>query len=137
MKELEQAEANKDWAAIEKAYHKLSAQLKTRTAILYRFTGKASRDLLLEQYKNPANQKRDALTVPVTVYMNANKAAALYAEGKKEEAMAIVNATLPLVDKLPSESTVPAIKELKVYLEKLYATISNKCRFLSIINACQ
>ena len=137
MKELEQAEANKDWAAIEKAYHKLSAQLKTRTAILYRFTGKASRDLLLEQYKNPANQKRDALAVPVTIYMNANKAAALYAEGKKEEAMAIVNATLPLVEKLPSESAVPAIKELKFIFREIIVPSQNRCGFLSIINACQ
>ncbi|MFJ5769080.1 5'-nucleotidase C-terminal domain-containing protein [Psychrobacillus sp. NPDC093180] len=134
MKELAQAEANKDWAAIEKAYHKLSVQLKTRTAILYRFTGKASRDLLLEQYKNPANQKRDTLAVPVTIYMNANKAAALYAEGKKEEAMAIVNATLPLADKLPSESAVPAIKELKIYLEKLYASYTDVDFSLSLMH---
>ncbi|MDI2589809.1 5'-nucleotidase C-terminal domain-containing protein [Psychrobacillus sp. NEAU-3TGS] len=134
MKELAQAEANKDWAAIEKAYHKLSVQLKTRTAILYRFTGKASRDLLLEQYKNPANQKRDTLAVPVTIYMNANKAAALYAEGKKEEAMAIVTATLPLVDKLPSESAVPALKELKIHLEKLYASYKDVDFSLSLMH---
>lgn len=134
MKELKQAESNKDWTAIEKAYHKLSTQLKTRTAILYRFTGKAPRDLLLEQYKTPANQKRDALAVPVTVYMNANKAAALFTEGKKEEAQEIVNATLPLLEKLPSESTLPAIKELKSYLEKLYASSTDVDFSLSLMH---
>ncbi|WP_186321298.1 5'-nucleotidase C-terminal domain-containing protein [Bacillus sp. FJAT-22090] len=134
MKELDQAIANKDWAAIETAYHKLSAQLNTRTAILYRFTGKASRDLLLAQYKAPANQKRDALKVPVTIYMKANEASALYAEGKKEEAMAIVEATLPLLEKLPSESTLPAIKELKAYLEKLAAPVTDVDFSLSIMH---
>lgn len=134
MKELDLAIANKDWAAIEKAYHKLSAQLKTRTAILYRFTGKASRDLLLTQYKAPANQKRDALKVPVTVYMNANKVAALLEDGKKEEAKAIAKATLPLLDKLPNESTLPAIKELKEYIEKLAASVVDVDFSLSLMH---
>lgn len=134
MKELEQAEANKDWAAIEKAYHKLSAQLKTRSAILYRFTGKASRDLLLERYKTPANQKRDDLVVPVTIYMNTNKAAALYAEGKEEEANAIIKATLPLLEKLPSESAMSALKELKAYFESIYASSTDVDYSLSIMH---
>lgn len=134
MKEIEQAEASRDWAKIEIAYHKLSVQLKTRTAILYRFTGKDARNLLLEQYKEPANQKRDMLAVPVTVYMNANKAAALYAGGKVEEATAVVNATLPLLDKLPSETALPAIKELKAHLEKLSALIPNSDFTLSIMH---
>lgn len=134
MKEIDQAIAKKDWGAIETGYHKLSAQLQARTAILYRFTGKSARDLLLEQYKAPANKKRDALAVPVTVYMNANKAAALYAEGKKEEAIAVVNATLPLLEKLPSASTLPAITELIAYLEKLNASIGNVDFTLSIMH---
>ena len=52
MAAIKKAEAEKDWAEVEKQYHKLSAQLKSRTAILYRFSGKAARDLLLTYIKN-------------------------------------------------------------------------------------
>ena len=112
MKEIQKAETNKDCAKIEKEYHRLSAQLKTRTAILYRFTGKDARDLLLKQYKDPANLKRDALMVPVTVSMKVNQAEALINAGKKEEAIKVVDSIQPLLDRLPSEKTLPAIKEL-------------------------
>ncbi|WP_166462370.1 5'-nucleotidase C-terminal domain-containing protein [Psychrobacillus vulpis] len=123
MKEIAQAESNKDWAKIEKAYHKLSVQLKTRTAILYRFTGKDARELLLKQYKEPANQKRDALMVPVTVYMKATQAEALFAAGKNEEATKVVDSIKPLLDRLPSEKTLPAVKELLALVEKVTAKV--------------
>ncbi|TQR18340.1 bifunctional metallophosphatase/5'-nucleotidase [Psychrobacillus soli] len=134
MKEIEQAEAAKDWAAIEKAYHKLSVQLKSRTAILYGFTGKSARDLLIEQYKNPTNQKRDALAIPVTVYMKAKQVEGLLAAGKQEEAMAIVQAALPLLEKLPNASTLPAITELVAYLEKLSKPVENIDFSLSLMH---
>lgn len=134
MKELDQAIAAKDWAAIEKAYHELSAQLKSRTAILYGFSGKAARDLLLEQYKNPANKKRDALTIPVTVYMKAKQVEGLLAQGKQAEAMAIVQAALPLLDKLPNASALPAITELVAYLEKLSTPVENADFSLSLMH---
>ena len=44
-------------AKVEKPYHKLFVQLKSSSAIMYRFTGKAARDLLLEQYKHSARYK--------------------------------------------------------------------------------
>ena len=45
MADIKKAEEAKDWEKVEKLYHKLSVQLKSRTAIMYRFTGKAARDL--------------------------------------------------------------------------------------------
>ncbi|WP_391120227.1 5'-nucleotidase C-terminal domain-containing protein [Psychrobacillus sp. L3] len=119
MKDIQKAEFDKDWAKLEKAYHKLSVQLKTRTAILYRFTGKDARDLLLKQYKDPANQKRDALMVPVTVYMKVNQAEALVKAGKKEDAIKVVDSIQSLLDRLPSEKTLPAVKELLLQVEAI------------------
>ena len=98
MNELNEAEARNDFAAVEKAYHKLSYQLKGRTAILYRFSGKAARDLLLEQYKKPADAKRDELMVPVTIYMELVKINDFLATKKLTEAkasLAEVEALLP------------------------------------------
>ncbi|MDI2587692.1 bifunctional 2',3'-cyclic-nucleotide 2'-phosphodiesterase/3'-nucleotidase [Psychrobacillus sp. NEAU-3TGS] len=112
------AEAEKDWAKVEKLYHQLSVQLKSRTVILYRFTGKAPRDLLLDQYKEPANAKRDQLMVPVTIYMKVVEAEKLIAAGKKEEAAKVVESIKPLLDKVPSTSSLPMMKEL---LEKVAA----------------
>lgn len=122
MKEIEQAETSKDWVKIEKAYHKLSVQLKTRTAILYRFTGKAARDLLLEQYKEPANQKRDELMVPVTIFMKAKEAEAYIAANKEQEALKVLESINLLIEKLPSASS-PNIKELLVYVENISAQV--------------
>lgn len=118
LKEIEQAETSKDWDKIEKGYHKLSVQLKTRTAILYRFTGKAARDLLLEQYKEPANQKRDELMVPVTIFMKAKEAEAYIAANKEQEALKVLESINLLIEKLPSDSS-PIIKELLVYVENI------------------
>lgn len=98
MNELNEAEARNDFAAVEKAYHKLSFQLKGRTAILYRFSGKAARDLLLEQYKKPADAKRDELMVPVTIYMELVKINDFLTTNKMTEAkasLAEVEALLP------------------------------------------
>lgn len=98
MSEINEAQARNDFAAVEKAYHKLSYQLKGRTAILYRFSGKAARDLLLEQYKKPADAKRDELMVPVTIYMELVKINDFLSTNKLTEAkasLAEVEALLP------------------------------------------
>ncbi|WP_186321485.1 bifunctional 2',3'-cyclic-nucleotide 2'-phosphodiesterase/3'-nucleotidase [Bacillus sp. FJAT-22090] len=116
--DIKAAEAQKDWAKVEKLYHQLSVQLKSRTVILYRFTGKAARDLLLDQYKDPANKKRDQLMVPVTIYMKVVEAEKLIAAGKKEEAAKVVESIKPLLDKVPSTSSLPMMNEL---LEKVAA----------------
>ena len=118
MKEIELAEASKDWDKLEKAYHKLSVQLKTRTAILYRFTGKAARDLLLDQYKEPANQKREELMVPVTIFMKAKEAEAYIVANKEQEAVKVLESINLLIEQLPSNST-PIIKDLLAYVEKI------------------
>jgi hypothetical protein len=112
MAELKQAESEKDWSELEKAYHKLSVQLNTRTDILYRFSGKVSRDLLLEQYKKPANLKRDQLVVPVTIYMKVKEAETLLALGQAEKARNILESTFPLLEKLPSSNAFPMVVEL-------------------------
>ncbi|WP_172794286.1 5'-nucleotidase C-terminal domain-containing protein [Psychrobacillus sp. FJAT-21963] len=124
MNEIKKAESAKDWAKLEKEYHKLSAQLKTRTAILYRFSGKASRDLLLDQYKEPADLKRSELMVPVTVYMKATQAQALFAAGKEEAAAKVLESIQPLLERLPSEQKLPAVKELLAFVEKVNAEVN-------------
>ncbi|MGB3100585.1 MAG: metallophosphoesterase, partial [Psychrobacillus psychrotolerans] len=121
MKEIEQAEASKDWDKLEKAYHKLSVQLKTRTAILYRFTGKAARDLLLDQYKEPANKKRNELMLPVTIFMKTKEAEAYITANKEKEAVKVLESINLLIEKLPSNSTSPIIKELLAYVENIKA----------------
>ncbi|MFB5085965.1 5'-nucleotidase C-terminal domain-containing protein [Psychrobacillus sp. PGGUH221] len=124
MNEIKKAESAKDWAKLEKEYHKLSAQLKTRTAILYRFSGKAARDLLLDQYKEPADLKRSELMVPVTVYMKATQAQALFAGGKEEAAAKVLESIQPLLERLPSEQKLPAVKELLAFVEKVNAEVN-------------
>lgn len=112
MKDIEKAEAARDWSKAEKSYHQLSAQLKSRTAILYRFTGKSARDLLLEQYKDPANAKRDELKIPVTIYMKVLEAEKALAAGKTEEAKKAILSIYPLIDMLPQSNSLPMIKDL-------------------------
>lgn len=115
LKEIKEAEAKNDFLAVEKAYHKLSVQLKSRTSILYRFTGKAPRDLLLAKYKKPADNKRDEMMVPVTIIMKLTNAEQLYLAGKKEEAIKAIEDIPSLVAKLSSTNTFhqALIKELE------------------------
>lgn len=102
MKEMQEAEADNDFAAVVKGYHQLSNQLKNRTSILYRFSGKAARDLLLENYKKPADAIRNELALPVTVYMKMTKLNTLYAVGKKEEALKAYAEVEGLMKTLPA-----------------------------------
>lgn len=104
LKEIQEAERENDFATVEKAYHELSVQLKSRTSILYRFTGKAPRDLLLEKYKRPADIKRDELIIPVTIIMKLTNAQQLFLEGKKEEAIKSMEDIPSLVAKLSSSN---------------------------------
>lgn len=109
---IKEAEAKNDFAAVEKAYHALSYQLKERTTILYRFAGKASRDLLLDKYKQPANEKRDELVIPVSIYMKVTEAEKLLSEGKTEEAKKIMESVKELVEKLPGTATSSFVNAL-------------------------
>ncbi|TQR12704.1 hypothetical protein [Psychrobacillus soli] len=123
MKEIKEAEAKNDLAAVEKAYHKLSVQLKSRTSILYRFSGKASRDLLLEKYKLPADDKREELMVPVTIYMKVTEAAKLTAEGKTEAAQKVLDSIPALIERLPNPDKSSFLKELIKEVEKVVAEV--------------
>ncbi|TQR10150.1 Ig-like domain-containing protein [Psychrobacillus soli] len=99
LEEMLDAHAAGDLEGVEQAYHKLSYQLGSRTSILYRFTGKAPRNLLLEKYKKPSDAKRDELRIPVTIYMKNNEVLRLWKEGKKEEARNVMDEVLTLVSK--------------------------------------
>lgn len=112
MDEIIQAESEKDWIELEKAYHHLSVQLNTRTNILYRFTGKVTRDLLIEQYKKPAKLKLDQLTIPVTIYKKVKETETLTALGSTKEANKTLKTIIPLIEKLPTENSFPMIREL-------------------------
>ncbi|GGA19556.1 choice-of-anchor I family protein [Psychrobacillus lasiicapitis] len=72
---IEKAESDKDSVEVEKQFQKLSYQLKERSAIMYRFTGKAPRDLLLAKFKTPADRKHAQL---VASKSNENEAPPLY-----------------------------------------------------------
>lgn len=115
LNEIKEAEAKSDFLAVEKTYHKLSVQLKSRTSILYRFTGKAPRDLLLEKYKKPADLKRDEMIVPVTIIMKLVNAQQLFQTGKKEEAIKAIEDVPSLVTKLSNTKKFhqAVIEELK------------------------
>ncbi|MEK5147316.1 hypothetical protein MKX53_09785 [Psychrobacillus sp. FSL K6-4615] len=102
MKEMQEAEAENDFAAVVKGYHQLSNQLKNRTSILYRFSGKAARDLLLENYKKPADAIRNELALPVTLYMKMTELNTIYAAGKKEEALKAYAEVEVLLKTLPA-----------------------------------
>lgn len=128
LEDIKKAEVERDWVKIEKLYHQLSVQLKSRTAILYRFTGKAARDLLLKQYKDPANLKRDQLMVAVTVYMKVREADTLIAEGKIEDARRVLESIKQLLYRLPTTNNLPMIKELLVQIE----TVSKKAGVIII-----
>ncbi|MER2079712.1 hypothetical protein, partial [Psychrobacillus psychrotolerans] len=119
LKEIQEAEAKNDFLAVEKAYHKLSVQLKSRTSILYRFSGKAPRDLLLAKYKKPADNKRDEMMVPVTIIMKLTNALQLCQAGKIEEVKKAKEDISSLVAKL--SSTNPFHLALIKELEKLQA----------------
>ncbi|WP_313891108.1 hypothetical protein [Psychrobacillus sp.] len=121
LKEIKKAEAKNDFLAVEKAYHKLSVQLKSRTSILYRFSGKAARDLLLDKYKKPADAKRDELIIPVTIIMKATTAQQLLLAGKKEEAQKAIEEIQALAAKL--SSTLPFHLALLKELERLQAIV--------------
>ncbi|SFQ51444.1 hypothetical protein SAMN05421670_2393 [Psychrobacillus psychrotolerans] len=102
MKNIQVAQDRNDFATVEKEYHKLSYQLKGRTAILYRFSGKEARDLLLQSYKKPADAKRDELMVPVTIYMSLLEIKDFITAGKMTEAKAEYAEVEALLTRLPS-----------------------------------
>ncbi|MER2007514.1 MAG: hypothetical protein ABS939_08670 [Psychrobacillus sp.] len=125
MKNINSAQSRNDFAAVEKEYHKLSYQLKGRTAILYRFSGKAARDLLLEQYKKPADAKRAELMIPVTIYMEVVKIKDFLNTGKLEEAQASYNEINALLSSLPSATSNPFIAALLEEVAKVKNAIDN------------
>ncbi|WP_391207744.1 hypothetical protein [Psychrobacillus sp. L4] len=108
MKEINEAEAKNDFATVVAGYHQLSYQLKDRTSILYRFSGKAARDLLLEKYKKPAEAKRNELTLPVTIYMKLVDLKSLYAAGKSEEVLKAYAELNILLEGLPKTNKYAA-----------------------------
>lgn len=124
MSDLNKAEQQNDFAAVEKGYHELSAQLRERTSILYRFSGKAARDLLLTQYKKPADQVRDELKLPVTVYMKLAELQALITSGKLPEALKAYEQLKLLAASLPKDSTNHFYTALQQELKKVEAIVN-------------
>ncbi|MEK5206080.1 hypothetical protein [Psychrobacillus sp. FSL H8-0510] len=124
MSDLNKAEQQNDLAAVEKGYHDLSAQLRERTSILYRFSGKAARDLLLTQYKKPADQVRDKLKLPVTVYMKLAELQGLVTSGKLPEALKAYEQLKLLAASLPKDSTNHFYTALQQEMKKVEAIVN-------------
>jgi len=118
LEEMKRAELEQDWSKLLTAYHKLSSQLKSKSSILYRFSGKDARDLLLEKYKNPANTKRDQLAVAVTVYMKAMEADNLINAGKAAEARKSLSKAAALLKQIPAVGSKPLLEFLAEVCEK-------------------
>ncbi|MER2262888.1 MAG: hypothetical protein ABS934_12830 [Psychrobacillus sp.] len=114
LKEINEAESKSDFAGVAAGYHKLSYQLKNRSTILYRFSGKAARDLLLEKYKKPADAKRDELMMPVTIYMKLVDLNSLYIAGKQAEALKVYAELNELMEGLPKTSKYSPILLVEV-----------------------
>ncbi|MFJ8064778.1 hypothetical protein ACIQYS_09110 [Psychrobacillus sp. NPDC096426] len=125
MDEIAAAQERNDFAAVEKGYHKLSYQLKGRTAILYRFSGKAARDLLLEEYKKPADAKRNELMVPVTITMKITEINDLLKTGKKAEAKTQFAEIEALLNRLPNASTNKFVAALLAEVAKVKAAVGD------------
>ena len=123
MKNIQVAQDRNDFATVEKEYHKLSYQLKGRTAILYRFSGKAARDLLLQEYKKPADAKRDELMVPVTIYMSLLEIKDFISDGKVAEAKAEFAEVEALLTRLPSAANNKFITALLNEVAKVKAEV--------------
>lgn len=124
MSDLKTAEQQNDFAAVEKGYHDLSAQLRERTSILYRFSGKAARDLLLTKYKKPADQVRDELKLPVTIYMKLAELQGLVTSGKLPEALKAYELLKLLAASLPKDSTNHFYTALQQELKKVEALVN-------------
>lgn len=124
MSDLTKAEKQNDFSAVEKGYHDLSAQLRERTSILYRFSGKAARDLLLTQYKKPADQVRDELKLPVTVYMKLAELQGLVTSGKLPEALKAYEQLKLLAASLPKDSTNHFYTALQQEMKKVEAIVN-------------
>lgn len=124
MKNIQVAQDRNDFATVEKEYHKLSYQLKGRTAILYRFSGKEARDLLLQSYKKPADAKRDELMVPVTIYMSLLEIKDYITDGKLTEAKAEYAEVEALLTRLPNAANNKFIKALLEEVEKVKAAVN-------------
>ncbi|GGA20594.1 hypothetical protein [Psychrobacillus lasiicapitis] len=125
MDEIAAAQERNDFAAVEKGYHKLSYQLKGRTAILYRFSGKAARELLLEEYKKPADAKRNELMVPVTITMKITEINDLLKAGKKAEAKTEFAEIEALLHRLPNASTNKFVAALLAEVAKVKAAVGD------------
>ena len=125
MNDIQTAQAKNDFATVEKKYHELSYQLKGRTAILYRFSGKAARDLLLNEYKEPANSMRDELMVPVTIHMKNVEITNLLANDKKEEAKSVLAKVEALLPRLPDASTNTFVAALIEEVESIKAQVND------------
>ncbi|WP_144512766.1 hypothetical protein [Bacillus sp. FJAT-22090] len=125
MSNIQDAQDRKDFAAVEKEYHKLSYQLKGRSAILYRFSGKAARDLLLDRYKKTADAKRDELMVPVTIYMETIKINDYVSNGRNEDAISSYAEIEALLSRLPNASTNKFVAALLEEVAKAKAAVDD------------
>lgn len=123
MSRIQDAQNRNDFATVEKEYHKLSYQLKGRSAILYRFSGKAARDLLLEKYKKTADAKRDELMVPVTIYMEIIKINDYISKGNNAGAISSYAEIAALLPSLPNASSNKFVAALLVEVAKVKSAV--------------
>ena len=62
------AEVNLDWPVLAENYHLLSKELKYNTVIFYKTSGEENRSTLIANYKEPAEEARGKLALPLSMY---------------------------------------------------------------------
>ncbi|WP_264739742.1 S-layer protein [Cytobacillus firmus] len=111
---LEAALEEKEWDKAEDLFHEISYELNTRTVILHRVYGKTARELLVEAFKQEAQDLRDSITNEVSVKMYYDKAEDLVAEGKLEDAKKAMDHVADYVAKLDKDTDFGAALLTKV-----------------------
>lgn len=106
--ELEKAISSNNLDAVETNYHNVTREIRKQATLLYRVYGQSTRDLILSNYKAPAERVVNSVKVEVTVKMELDLAAAAVKAGKYEEAskhIAEANALFNQVDQWKTELT--------------------------------
>ncbi|MDE3840265.1 cell surface protein [Bacillus methanolicus] len=71
--EMENYLAEGKMAEATKAYHALSYEIKKQAAYLYRVYGQSTRQAILETYKLPAEEAKQAALYPVSIYIEIGR----------------------------------------------------------------
>lgn len=123
---IENAQANKDWEALEDNYHQLSKELKKGTSLFYKVDGKDNRQKLLETYKVPAEAKRAELALPISIYMALNSLEKSFENGDKAKIEQKLAKVKLLTEKLENVDNNTLLQDLIAKVNGLENKLQNQ-----------